>query len=153
MREQPGPALIPWGFGGSRSPAAGTKSEHSAAEASRRYFLGGSQLAQHRRNRPARQQRGGDGDKDAKAAGARAHRLGRTLQGASALSVYGKDTHTLTALKSHPPVHLGGEIDYMGAHPSLASCDPPQAGPPGPTKTTPGLKQPAFQSIFLSLSV
>ncbi len=32
-------------------------------------------------------------------AGARAHRFGLAFQGASALSIHGKDTHTLTALK------------------------------------------------------
>ena len=39
---------------------------------------------------------------DAEAAGARAHRFGLTFQGASALSIHGKDTHTLTAAKSRP---------------------------------------------------
>ena len=36
---------------------------------------------------------------NAGAAGARAHRFGLAFQGASALSIHGKDTHTLTALK------------------------------------------------------
>ena len=36
----------------------------------------------------------------------------------------------------------------MGAHPPIASRDPPKAGPPGPSKTTSSLKEP--QSGFNS---
>ncbi len=49
------------------------------------------------------------GPGDAGATRARAHRLGLTTQGASALSIYGKDTHTLTAENHTPPVISGGD--------------------------------------------
>ena len=61
------------------------------------------------------------GVKNADAAGARAHRPGLALQGASALSIYGKDTHTLTAEKSRPAGSIWGSLDYMGAQGRLAS--------------------------------
>jgi hypothetical protein len=58
------------------------------------------------------------GVSDAGAAGARAHRLGLTLQGASALSIHGKDTHTLTALKkSHPARFLVGGVSIIWERP------------------------------------
>ena len=52
---------------------------------------------------------------DAGAAGARAHRFGLAFQGASALSIHGKDTHTLTALKMTLRQHIKRSFDYMGA--------------------------------------
>jgi hypothetical protein len=52
---------------------------------------------------------------DAGAAGARAHRLGLAFQGASALSIHGKDTHTLTALEMTLRQHIKRSPDYMGA--------------------------------------
>ena len=52
---------------------------------------------------------------DAEAAGARAHRFGLTFQGASALSIHGKDTHTLTALEMTLRYQLKRSLDYMGA--------------------------------------
>ena len=52
---------------------------------------------------------------DAGAAGARAHRFGLAFQGASALSIHGKDTHTLTALEMTLRQHNKRSPDYMGA--------------------------------------